>query len=185
MRKILLVLLLALTALPASSSAFNGERKGFVLGGGLGLAPMARWSVDVFGDSYDESKVGFGVQLVIGYAWDEFNMIVYEGNVTGFSQDFGSYGSQSIAQGFNGASWYHYFGPKGCTFFTTAGLGFYYFDVEDFDTNDAGIGYLLGGGYEFTPHVQAGIYLSGGKTSDPLLDYGHNNFSLLVSAVAF
>ncbi len=44
-RLICLVLILAVI-LPASSSAFDGNRKGFVLGGGLGFTPVMRISAE-------------------------------------------------------------------------------------------------------------------------------------------
>ncbi len=107
-------------------------------------------------------------------------MIVYEGNVTGRSE-----GDYTISQGFNGVSWYHYFAQQGSGFFTVAGIGFYVLDIEDGPDIDPGAGYLIGGGYEFTSHVQATLYISGGQTSYEGIDLGHNHISLLVSAVAF
>jgi hypothetical protein len=182
--------LIVFILLPVPSGAFDGNRKGFVVGGGLGFTPIASWSLNDF----DESNAGMGLNLIIGYAWDERNMIVYEGNVCGYKQ-----GNYRTSQGFNGVSWYHYFGPKGKSFFTAAGFGFYIYDFELFDMNDPGLGYIIGGGFEFTPHVQIGLYLSGGQTSfsidyrdaegnplsGPDITYGHNHISLLVSAVAF
>jgi len=156
--------------LVSSASAFDGLRKGFVLGGGLGLAPTASWDADII----DDSGTGFGLNLLIGYAWDEYNMIVYEGNIAGYK----SIADIRVSQGFNGASWYHYFGPQGKSFFTTAGLGFYVFDFDHDSygsgSNDPGAGVLLGGGY-----------LSFGRTSDSFYDYNHTHISVLVSAVAF
>ena len=91
MKKIL-VFLAAVLLLSTSSWAFNGVRKGFVLGGGLGFAPAAKWSVDDYymGMQLDtsETKAGVGLNLLVGYAWDEHNMIVYEGNVAGYKSDF-------------------------------------------------------------------------------------------------
>lgn len=191
MRRLLVCLLVVAVLIPATSSAFDGMRKGFVLGGGLGVAPMAKWSVESGGESFDESKVGFGLHVVIGYAWDEFNMIVYEGNIAGYTSDefYNTITGQSLtlAQGFNGASWYHYFGPQGKSFFTVVGGGFYIFDVEDAsDAWDPGLGYLVGGGYEFARHFQIAGYLSGGQTSLlGVVDFGHTHLNVLVSAVAF
>ncbi len=188
MKYVLITATITLFCIAATASAFDGKRKGFVLGGGLGFAPNASWSVDVpfFGYgtvSADEDKAGVGLNFIIGYAWDEFNMIVYEGNVAGYNSDF--LGDRPVSQGFNGASWYHYFGPQGKSFFIAAGIGFYVFDVEDFEQNDPGGAFLVGGGYEFVRHVQVALYLSGGKTSDAGVDFGHNHINILVSAVAF
>jgi hypothetical protein len=175
-----LAVFVLVVVLASSAFGFNGLRKGFVLGGGLGIAPMIRISL---GDA-DNSEVGPAANIFLGYAWDEYNMIVYESNVTVYEEN-----QISAAQGFGGASWYHYFGEQGKSFFTVVGLGFQYYEVEDFDANDAGAAYLIGGGYEFTRHVQVVLYLSGGKSSQDFIftdiDYGHNHMSISVNAVAF
>ncbi len=165
----------------ATSFAFDGQRKGFVLGGGLGYTPTAEFSVDGFSGTLSNS--GVGLNLLAGYAWDEFNMIVYEGNVSGYSIN-----SVDITQGFNGASWYHYFGNSDKSFFSVIGLGFYVFSVDEYDA-DPGGGVLLGGGYEFSKHWQVAAYFSSGKTSENTflgkIDYEHTHFSILLSGIAF
>ena len=181
-------IVLTLTLLAASSaSGFDGNRKGFVLGGGLGFAPVSSWSVDIspfFGpiSSINETGAGIGLNLIIGHAWDEQNMIVYEGNVTGWKSDFFD---MTMSQGFNGGAWYHYFGIPGRSAFTTLGLGVYLFDGEDVTANDVGIGFLAGGGYEFARHWQVGGYFSLGRTSDAGVDFDHYHLNILVSGVAF
>jgi len=191
MKKVLRAVVVLILSVVSTTYGFDGNRKGFVLGGGLGFSPRSSWEGNVVDLSTfppqivkaDENKAGLGLNLIIGYAWDEQNMIVYEGNVTGWNSDL--FVDQSIAQGFNGASWYHYFGVPGRSAFTTLGLGFYVFDVKDYDANDAKGAILLGGGYEFARHWQLGGYLGIGKTSDPGGDFDHTHFSILVSGVAF
>ncbi len=95
--------------LASSAWSFDGNRKGFVLGGGLGFAPTAKWEID--GASiFSESAPGLGINLLIGYAWNENNMIVYEGNAVGYKPKITN---TDLLQGFYGASWYHYFGSNG------------------------------------------------------------------------
>lgn len=168
----------------AKASKFNSQRKGFILGGGLGFAPVASLSVNESYIEADDSKAGVGLNFIVGYAWDEHNMIVYEGNVAGYSVEIWG-DDEAVSQGFNGASWYHYFGPVGKSAFTVAGLGLYYFKVGDYDANDASGALLLGGGYEFARHWQFGGYLSVGKTSTEGVDFNHSHFSILISTVAF
>ena len=113
-------------------------------------------------------------------------MLVYEGNAAGFNSDLFD---ESVGQGFNGAAWYHYFKDPGNTPFTALGLGLYYFKVGDYDPTDPGIALLLGGGYEFSKHWQAGLYLTFGKTSEggygASADFEHANLSFIVSGIAF
>jgi hypothetical protein len=179
----LAVVLVLLLATPASG--FDGLRKGFVLGAGVGLAPTASWNMKGGGD---DSSVGGGFHFLIGYAWDEFNMIVYEGNVAVYSTLLDA----TATQGINSATWYHYFGPQGQSWFTAAGLGFYDFSTTRVtseailtDNTNPGAALLVGGGFEFSRHVQAGVYVSVGKTSKEKTDWNHTHVNVLVSAVAF
>ncbi len=181
MKRLLTMFLVASLCLAGSSVAFDGNRKGFVLGGGLGICADASYSADgVFG--FEDNAAGFGLNLVIGGAFNERNMLVYEGNVAGWKSDLVN---DNISQGFNGAAWYHYFGQTGRTGFITVGLGAYVFQAEDYDDNDMGFGMLLGGGYEFSRHWQVGGYLSFGQTSDAYFDYNHHHMCVLVSGIAF
>lgn len=189
MKRILLVLGLVLFMV-SSANAFDGNRKGFILGGGMGVVPVSNWKIDVgfFGleGSIDENNVGFGLHIIIGGAFNEHNMLVYEGNLSGFKSELFD---QSAVQGFNGAVWYHYFQETGKTPFTALGLGLSYFKLEDFDAVEPGGSLLFGAGYEFSKHWQFGVYLTYGKTSDsaPGVDVSleHANLSILFTAIAF
>ncbi len=182
MRRLVLITLMAVLLMAASAGAFDGLRKGFVLGGGVGFAVTADWDFDVSGVSIGEDGSGLGLNLLIGYAWDEQNMIVYEENACGWDSDLIG---EFIVQGFRGASWYHYFGPMGKSLFTATGIGYYAFNVDTYRDNKPAFGLLLGGGYEFTRHVQVAAYFSTGKTKDSGIDFSHTHFNILVSAVAF
>ncbi|RME19358.1 MAG: hypothetical protein D6800_14380 [Candidatus Zixiibacteriota bacterium] len=193
MKRIVVSTVLCFLALSLSAHAFDGNRKGFVIGGGLGLAPVSSWSLQ--NSPFDENRAGIGLNLIIGYAWDNHNMIVYEGNVVGYSSRFDGFRTNNglgvienkpnIGQGYNGASWYHYFTEIGHSWFTVAGLGVYTMDVENLNSNDPGPGILLGGGYEFAPHYQIGLYLSAGSSSNGMSDYDNAHLSVLFTAIAF
>ncbi len=180
MSKQILVCLFLIVLMSSTAFAFDGNRKGFVLGGGIGFSPQGKWTFDAL--DYDESGAGLAFHFIIGGGLNERNLLVYEGNVMAYTSDLFD---QTIAQGFNGASWYHYFGNLGRSFFTTVGLGFYVFDVDEFDSNDPGFGMLLGGGYEFARHWQAGAYFSFGKTSDAGFDFTHHHINFLISGFLF
>lgn len=187
-QSIVLTLLLVSVA-----DAFDGIRRGFVFGGGLGLTPSASWEADseLIPDA-GESGAGFGGAVLIGYAWNNNDMIVIEANGTAFKTDVGILDDVGAAQGFTGPAWYHYFGDVGGAVFTVVGLGAYLFQWEYTDTglkgeNDPGAGVLLGAGYEFTDHVQVGVYLGAGRTSEPgsQTRFNHGHVSILLGAVAF
>jgi hypothetical protein len=158
-------------------------RKGFVLGGGLGIAPVVSWELDVAIFDVKESKAGIGSNFLIGYGWDEQNLIVFEGNGASTSTDQ-SGADQTISQGFGGPVWYHYLKPVAPTFFTALGAGFYGFQFED-DRNDSGFGWLGGCGFEFSRHWQFTIVAHGGQTESAAVDFSHLTVSVLVGGVAF
>ncbi|MCP4683947.1 MAG: hypothetical protein GY867_00730, partial [bacterium] len=92
MKKSAIAAVIIALVLFSSVLGFDGQRKGFVLGGGLGFSPVGAWKVDVdiFGQgigSIDEDGPGAAVQIVIGGAFDEHNMLVYEVNVVGYNSD--------------------------------------------------------------------------------------------------
>ena len=194
MKKILPIFLLTLAGLSSSVFSFDGNRKGFVLGGGLGLAPAVTVSADlketVTGDGQfslyglRDTRVGAAINFLVGYAWDDRNMIVLEGNGAAFEDS-----DVLVSQSFSGASWYHYFGPLGQSAFTAVGIGLYGIDTDKTDRADAGAGLLLGGGYEFARHWQVGGYLSFGATSlseaGVDIDLKHSTFSVVITAIAF
>lgn len=154
------------------------------MGGGLGLAPVA--TIEQKDTDFDESNTGLGINLLIGYAWDNQNMIVFlrDGVLYQFEGEFEDI---AVAQGFTGASWYHYFGPIGRSAFINVGLGLQDFTSleEEYESNDAGIGILVGGGYEFTRHVQVYGSFSFGKTEFGVDEFDHTQLQVGISAVAF
>ncbi len=182
MRLSLLFSAIVLVFCATSVNAFDGNRKGFVLGGGLGFSPYIHTSVSAGFTSIEgnEDKAGVAIKLYIGYAWDEHNMLVYEGNYAAYEDN-----DNTLMQGINCAAWYHYFGEKGKTLYTTLGLGLYTADSELSDPTDPGAGYLVGIGYEFSPHWQVDVQLSGGKSESSPFEYGHNNLTVMISGVAF
>ncbi len=183
------------------SHAFNGMRRGFVLGGGLGVAPAVHYSKDVSGDGDasleppEETKRGPAGNLFLGYGWNEQNLIVFEFNLSSMESD--ELGSDArISQGYAGPAWYHYFKPIAPTFFSIAGVGFYSCQVDEGASDwgrgwregyshDRGFGWQGGAGYEISHHLQVSFVVNGGKTSHFNIDYSHLNVEFLIGAVAF
>lgn len=194
MRRLVIRTLFLLLLISVSASAFNGGRRGFVLGGGIGFGPVASISED--GRPYSKKEnSGVAVNFMIGYAWDEQKMIVYFRDAVIYEAEFvvlGFGGDKNVvlnvAQGFSGVGYFHYFGEQGSSAFLTAGLGLqdYTFLDNDVASYETGFGFLIGGGYEFRPHVQVYMNLSGGKTSlGSVVDFNHTQLTVGVAAVAF
>ncbi|MDD3730806.1 MAG: hypothetical protein PHU88_00305 [candidate division Zixibacteria bacterium] len=181
MSKKLFIILSVFFILTTSLYPFDGKRKGFVIGCGLGFAPLTKWS----GDSprANENKAGFAANIMIGYARNEHSMFVYESNVVIFNSDH--FQDRYIAQGFNGFSWYYFLNPDGESFFFTFGFGLSVFQVESCNPNNPEYGFLFGGGYELSRHSQVGGYFCFGKTVSEHIDYNQLHFAILVTTVAF
>ena len=178
--KLLTIILLVLTV--SSAWAFDGQRKGFVIGGGLGFGPVARTSLG----NLSEDESGIALNIAIGYAWDEQNMIVYLRDGVIFKLE-SYFTSVNIIQGFSGVGYYHYFGPIGQSFFVTGGIGFQDYTALDskYSSPSAGGGILLGGGYEFSKHWQIYSSLSFGKTGSGIFKTDHSQFIITLSGIAF
>lgn len=183
MKYMILVVVVVLCA--TSVFGFDGARKGFVLGGGLGFGYA---SVSMDNSNSDAlTNAGGAINFLIGYAWDEQNMVVFLRDGVIYSEKTWWGGTLTLAQGFSGAGYFHYFGPVGKSFFVTGGLGLQdWTPLESgWEANDYGFGILGGGGYEFARHFQVYGSFSFGKTSDPFDDFTHFQFQVGVSAVAF
>ncbi len=195
MKRILVLLLVFLLVFMTSTQAFDGKRKGFVLGGGLGLAPVARWSTS----GLDESSVGYGGNGLIGLGWDEQNLIVLESSDVLYKSDIFDC---DLSQLFFGPTWYHYFDSREKSFFSAVGIGGYVFGLPPFysyisihigpgelppapPSHARGLGYLIGSGYQLTRHYQIGVYLSGGKTSEHGRDFGNTHIMILLGNMDF
>jgi hypothetical protein len=193
------VLSAGLLALSASVAAFDGQRKGLVLGAGLGFAPVAHWSSEYQGRQIDESVTGFGEYLLIGYGWDQRNILAVKAVMTLYNSDLYDAG---MIQGFGGLAWYHYYGKPGNSFFSIAGGGvsrmgktfegikIHFGDDGFVDSPEApktatGPAYLIGGGWEFLRHYQVTVFLIGGDLSEHGQHYGIYDVYIMISAFAF
>ncbi len=189
MKKFVVTTLFITLILSLSANAFDGNRKGFVIGCGLGLGPVAKTD--------GVNNPGFALNFLFGYAWDEQNMIVYLEDVIAYTEK--SYDGKNllVLQGFQGIGYFHYFGPQGKSFFINGGLGIQGWTAIDLDdesssfwssnneSDEIGLGFLIGGGYEFAGHVQFYSSFSFGKSSDDYYNYNHRQLQISISVVAF
>jgi hypothetical protein len=166
----------------SSGYAFDGKRKGFVLGFGLGVAPTAKWTNNL--RIGDVSGTGYSVNFLIGYAWNDRNMLVYEAKGVMFKSS--SLNDKYSIQGLDCAQWYHYWGMNKRKLFTSVGLGRMILGTQYCDIDGEGLGYSIGGGYEFMKQVQIGLFYMGGHTSNDLgLKANHYMLNVLITVVAY
>jgi hypothetical protein len=175
------ILALTLLLVPLSADAFDGQRKGFVIGGGTGYSPVVHWSMD--DPDVSESTTGFLYDFVIGYAWDNRNLLVYEAAPTFFESDY--WNGRDGVQGVWDVKWYHYFGRRGSSIFSTVGVGRAMHGICNTWVGARGLGFYLGSGYEFVPHIQAGVFLAIGSGSDDGYDFSHETVSIVLTGLAY
>lgn len=197
MQKLLIWIFISLAA-AGTVDAFDGSRKGFIVTGGLGLAPYGNSSLgistiflpqDIGNPTIEVDRIAPAVSLSFGYAWNANNAIFLESNLIIYKSD-PTY-DRTILQGFLGPAWYYYPGRAGKTLFTSVGVGLYVFEIDGFAGVNPGYGFLLGLGYEFLPHLQVAGYFSYGRASEFSVisnvreTFEHKHFSVLLKALAF
>ncbi len=182
MRQLRIIVLVTIVLILAGQvAAFDGSRKGVVLGLGFGVSPMIEGSWGDPAENFEHS--GFVVNLIAGYAFSEKDAVLLiqdaaiytqtayrealDGSLTGWDD--------RDLQGFWGIGYRRYFAPAGRSLFVTAALG-----IEGADDDWAipsGLGVLIGGGYEITRHIELYTSFAVGK-----IDYGEGEatFSQIV-----
>ena len=152
---VLVLALLLVFAAPAG--AFDGKRKGFVLGVGLGPGLSSytqELSVSGLGSaaSSRETKVGVSTDFRIGFGPTEQVLVVYDNKVTWIPFDNAIGNHVTIADGISSLSVSYYLAQSAPSGFLTGGLGAAGWSAP-FESNSSGsigLGMFVGGGYEFT-----------------------------------
>ena len=165
----------------ADAFAFDGVRKGIVMGAGLGFSPWVR--VQSADNWVGTTESGPGVNFFMGYAWNDRNMIVYEATGTYYTSTY--FNKTDIFEGLSGVRWYYYMGRRDRPFFFSLGLGAFRFSSAYDELDSNGFGYSVGGGWEFMKQVQIGLFYSGGSSDATFATLNHNVLSVLVTVVAY
>lgn len=182
--------------LTITASAFDGKRKGFILGGGIGpgftsyTQELAGWD-PYFGytkiKSDQETKVALMTNFKIGYAPTDFWELYYTSKVSWFSFESIS-GDVIIANGISALGVTYYFKPEAPSPFTAGGIGFSTWNAPFESDSDTwiGLGLFAGAGYEFTKHFNIEVDLLWGKPGDSELgiDVSTNALSVKVTVNA-
>jgi hypothetical protein len=169
--------------------AFDGQRKGPVLGIGFG-AGSAHFSGDAsaYNRARDvsETEATTTLQILLGWGIDQRNIFAVEMTVSVFKSKL--FRRNTVAEGITGLYWYHYFGREGRSWFINMGVGRYVFNPEDFPCV-RGPGLLIGGGYEITRHGQVRLAAMFARTERTLdhrvIDLTHRSVILTFSCFAY
>ncbi len=177
---IIIILLFSQTVM-----AFDSEREGFVISGGVGYAPTAYTEIS----GYQNSRVttdGIAGSFITGYGYNENTLflLIFEGFKTNTYTIVSP--SESVLQGFSGVGVRFYFDDIGSSFFISSciGLQHYINQKESAFSHDAGLGFLIGAGYEFTENFQFRTTFSNGQTKDSF-KWDHVQLIMTVSFILY
>lgn len=168
-----------------SAFSFDNDRKGFVIGGGLGFSPLADWQVKGF-SSLSESGIGTGFISYVGMGFKENFYIVFQKEGV-FHKDKVITGvKENIIQGFTGVVVYYFFDDPGESVVISTGIGLQTFGYSNSGTNDpkADFGFQTGIGYEFADHWMVFTSYTYGKTKSTF-EFEHNQIIISVNFTAF
>ncbi len=163
----LLALLVPVFLINATNAfAWDGKRKGFIIGVGAGGGLASYKPYVIFADNETSegertSKFAFMSDFKIGFAPSNQVALYWMSKVAWFGYTLEYHDqfidirqSYTIANGIGGVGCAYYFQPEGPSPYVTAGLGFSSWDAP-FEENSDGItgsGFVLGAGYEFSKH---------------------------------
>jgi hypothetical protein len=166
MRKVLLVLVLSCFWVSALWG-FDGQRKGFIVGGGIGLGSTSfkEKISSPLGTSETDwtSEFAFMTDFKIGYGFTNQLELFYSDKGSWFDY-FGSVALNGLGM----ASVNYYLRPEGPTFYLGGGVGFSTFTLPFENNSDVelGFGFYAGGGYEFTRHFAIQLDFMYGSPQD-------------------
>jgi hypothetical protein len=157
-----------------NSYAFDGQRKGFLLGIGIGpgftsftqKVAVSFGEINMSAESDRESKAGVMTDFKIGYAPENTWAIYYTSKVSWFGMTNALGNKVTIANGLGALAASYWFKPQAPSPFIAGGFGYSTWALP-FEDNPPetwmGIGLFAGGGYEFSRHVNIEGYLCWGK----------------------
>jgi hypothetical protein len=168
-RCIALALSLALLIVASSASAFDGSRRGFVLGGGLGLGLTSytqELSGGLTGSSDRQNSGAIATTFKIGGGLSERTLLIYQQNQNWFSLTnvFGD--DVTVASGSGVLAVNHFVSDESSVYLVGGiGLSSWSLPFEDGSKVSYGGTLLVGAGIEFSPHWSAEFNLSFGNPS--------------------
>jgi hypothetical protein len=153
--KLCAVFSISFLAISVQMLAFDGQRKGLILGGGLGAGYI---SYEETSPKFKLNRAALAINFKIGYAPTNSLELYVTADVSGFvyqyQTDTDVIGMTII--GFSGVGLTKYLSPGGTGFFISGGVGLASLDFLNTQTGsgdyDGGLGLLGGLGYDLSKH---------------------------------
>ncbi|MBP2681377.1 MAG: hypothetical protein H6Q78_1240 [Candidatus Krumholzibacteriota bacterium] len=186
------VTVVAVTLWATAVHAFDGNRKGFILGGGI-VPAFTSYSVEVSDDFFGnyttdrETKFGLATDFRIGGGITDKVMLYYANKVSWFSVDGEMDGSVTIAHGIGliGVSYYLEAAAPSVYFVGTLGLSSWSAPFEENSDTWSGFGVGGGVGYEFAKHWSVEGMLTWGNPGDDYTTIDAFSFLVTITGIAY
>lgn len=185
MRKLLWCTLILCFAAPAR--AFDGEREGFALGGGLGFATSnVRQDVDLVDlDSF--TKAGLALDLRAGWGISPAIVLLASARTSWIAYDTQNRDGSDLLHGVVGLGMVQHLGRGRSDWYTTGSLGVAFFDLVE-EGADAlfGFGFTGGIGRTLRGPLGAELLLGWESTTGDIgpVEFGNSIFTLRLQLVA-
>ena len=168
--------------------AWDGQRQGFILGGGFGGSVTSfTQDVDYSGTSETsdrENKVGVATDFRIGYAFTNQFLLYYMSKGAWFSAENSQGDEVTFLSTLGPIGISYYFTEESPSLYVTLGAGFtsWYAPFEDEQDIQGGAGFFIGLGYEFIEHVsiEVDIMVSNTSMDEDGVETSTNSTSILV-----
>jgi hypothetical protein len=150
-----LMLLALFTGLVSPAAAFDGETRGFMLGGGVGGA-VSFVSQDFNEQAFDDfTKLGASFDLRAGWGMSEAIFLYASMRGTWMQYDTVNLAGSDAVHGVFGLGMVQIFDRGRSDWYSTAHLGFAWFDLVEEPRADelTGFGFGAGLGYRFHPNL--------------------------------
>jgi len=159
-----LIGILTMVLLGTGISQADGNKKGFVIGLGVGSS-LTSYTQSVPTRSYTserENNFGLATDFKIGYGLNEKLVLVYTSKVSWFDFDNGEKENVTVTNGVGGIGAIYYLNRL----YVTGGIGFSSWATPFEEKTDAanGAGFFLGCGYEFIAHLSVELGVTIGKS---------------------
>lgn len=180
--------------LAAPALAFDGSRKGFVFGlgvGGGGTSFKQELSGLLTGETETETNGAFATDLELGWGANEQLLIYYSNHVNWFGITNVFNDKVTIASGVTNAAVSYFLKPDAPSGVVGGGIGASAWNAlsDGQSSSSVGFGIWAGGGYEFSRHWMALGKLTYGNPSDEeggvKLETKATGFSLSINYLAY
>lgn len=174
---------LAMTLVAVAScgaGAFDGSKKGFVLGFGLG-AHTTSIEEEVWGFEFTGDESGIATDFMIGYGFTPNFLLMYQNSNAWYTNDDGDLFYDAI--GPVGIRYYLNGDEPGLFFGASAFLGSFVNSSKDAGAKGNGFGASVG--YEFSKHYSVAAKFASLEATDGPFTHSSTSLQILFDAMAF